>query len=185
MGCIFTVEAPEIPEINFTDHTFEKTNELSLNNKFMIARVVDIYDGDTITCVINIFNNFYRFNVRLGDIDTCEMKSNNESNKKLAYKARNRLCQLITSDKINLSADEKRKDNRILLNKEVYLVKILCGEFDKYGRLLGWIFHKDYNKDIVKEESYNYTLINEKLAYKYEGNTKLTEIEQINLLEIN
>jgi endonuclease YncB( thermonuclease family) len=68
-----------------------------------------------------------------------------------------------------------------MLQLDTYLVNILCGPLDKYGRLLGWIFDVSYML-CQKSNSYNHILIREKLAYEYDGNTKLTETEQIELL---
>lgn len=172
---------------NFKPCSYEQTPEFNkmLKNKILTGRVVDIYDGDTISCVINVFGSNLLVNVRLGDIDTCEMKSKNEKAKELAYKARKRMYQLITKtnnrDKYDIGLKNSRKDVRNFLQLDVYLVNILCGELDKYGRLLGWIFDIS-DKTCNKSNSYNHILIREKLAYEYEGNTKLTELEQIDLL---
>jgi endonuclease YncB( thermonuclease family) len=112
------------------------------------------------------------------------MKSKEEENKKLAYKARNRMVEMITNKMV--SDKDKRKEIRNILNKETYLVKIKCGDFDKYGRLLAWIFpfeSLDKNSDV--KESFNHILVKEKLAYFYSGDTKLTEKQQIQLLYKN
>jgi endonuclease YncB( thermonuclease family) len=78
-----------------------------------------------------------------------------------------------------MELDISKKDLIEKLNKKCYLIKIKCGEFDKYGRLLGWLFNKDSVKTISIEQSFNHILIKENLAYKYEGKTKLTEEEQL------
>ena len=164
---------------NFNDKTFENTKKISLENIFTPARVVDIYDADTITLIIPIFGNYFKFQVRLSGIDTCELKSHNEQAKQLAYKARNRLFELITGTTIENTTT--RKQIRESLNLSVYLVNILCGDFEKYGRLLGLIFHPNtINTNI--QGSINHILVNEKLAYLYQGETKLTETEQVKLL---
>ena len=64
----------------FKESTYDKTPKFNqvFNNKLLIGRVIDIYDGDTITCVIDLYGNNLSVNIRLGDIDTCEMKSKNE-----------------------------------------------------------------------------------------------------------
>ena len=170
----------------FEPYTFANTQEFSLNNKIFKARVVDIYDGDTCTCVIKLFDSFYKFNVRLAEIDTCEMKSKNAESKELACKARSRLVELVSNGQITNKSDfdlhMKRNDLRKLLNENIYLINIKCGEFDKYGRLLAYLFP---NNDSTYEpsNSFNHMLINEKLAYRYMGDTKLTEAEQVNFLE--
>jgi len=166
---------------NFEKYLYNSTPKFNeaLNNKFLVARVVDIYDGDTITCIINVFDNYFLFNVRLGDIDTCEMKSKNIKCQSKAHEAQNCLYELI-SKKNNDNMLIKRKDLRSLLESEVYLVNILCGTLDKYGRLLGWIFDlEDLSQD--KTKSFNHILVDKKLAYMYQGDTKLTEEEQLKL----
>ncbi len=168
--------------INWKEYNFDSTSEFSLNNKYLLCRIVDIYDGDTCTCILPLFNNFYKFTVRLADIDTCEMKSKSEINKELAYKARMELFNYVTDNlgvKKNIDLHTTRNEMRKILNENIYLVNILCGEFDKYGRLLGWLFDSKISV-INPSESFNQKLINNKLAYKYEGKTKLTEEEQIN-----
>lgn len=163
--------------LSLTSSTFNNTPEFSLNGKTFTAKVIDIYDGDTITVAIVVFDSIYKFNIRLSDIDTCEMKSSSPINKELALKARARLFQLITNKKLNL--DAKRENIRKVLNESNYLIFIHCHEFDKYGRLLAHLY-KQKSSDV--RESYNHILVREKLAYMYQGKTKLTEEEQVQLL---
>jgi endonuclease YncB( thermonuclease family) len=170
---------------DWSPHNFNTTEEFSLNGKYLVTRVVDIYDGDTCTCVLNIFGNYYKFTIRLAEIDTCEMKSKNSETKNLANKARLRLYELITkTSSENIDQHISRKELRDLLNCNTYLIKILCGEFDKYGRLLGSLFDISENvKPNDMSKSFNHILIREKLAYEYKGDTKLTEKQQIECLK--
>ena len=92
------------------------------------------------------------------------------------------MCELISDDFIDMPLDISRKNLVSRLNSKCYLLKVKCGTFDKYGRLLGWLYKIDTPVDTPVEESLNYILINECLAYKYEGKTKLTEEEQTNKL---
>ena len=167
---------------NFKNYTYNSTIKFNeaLNDKLLVARVVDIYDGDTITCIINVLDNYFQFNVRLEDIDTCEIKSKNFKCKIKAHEAQNCLYELI-SNKTNNDIFIDRNDLRFLLEADVYLVNILCGTLDKYGRLLGYIFDfDDLSQD--KSKSFNQILVDKKLAYLYEGKTKLTEEQQLDIL---
>ena len=150
----------------------DRTPIFSLNGINTLCRVIDILDGDTIKIIIPLFDNFYKFSVRLNGIDTCELKSNNEENKKLGIKAKVRLTELICNENILLDKNELKK----LLNNNVFLIYVKCYNFDKYGRLLC-----DISKN-NKSKYFSDILIEEKLAYKYIGKTKLTEIEQLNEL---
>ena len=155
----------------------------TLNGLKMHARVCDVYDGDTITLVMDVNGSFLKFKTRLTGIDACEMKSQNIKNKDLAYKARNRLIELITHISVK---EREERDNKVLNRKSiaklfednVYLVWIHCFEFDKYGRLLA-----DCYESNSCNKSFAQILNEEKLAYKYNGETKLSEYQQIICLE--
>ena len=156
---------------SFENYNYNNTEDFSLNEYITYARVVDIYDGDTCTCIIPFNNKYYKFNIRLAEIDTSEIKSKDVKHKNLALFAKKKLCSLISSDFNELELDIKRKDLRKLLNDKCYIIKLKCGEFDKYGRLLGYLFN-NINDCLDNEKSYNYCLIRENLAYKYDGGTK-------------
>jgi len=64
-----------------------------------------------------------------------------------------------------------RKQIIDLFNNNISIVWIECLEFDKYGRLLANVFF-DKTKNIAD------ILVSEKLAYRYDGGTKLTEEQQ-------
>lgn len=68
-------------ELNLIDYT--KIEKFSLNNMIFDAKVIKVYDGDTITVVFNYNNKYYKWNCRLNGIDTPEIKSNNEDEKKM------------------------------------------------------------------------------------------------------
>jgi len=164
-----------IDDSDLVNSTYDNTNDFSLENLIKYVRIVDIYDGDTCTCIMKLYNNKYKFHIRLAEIDTCEINSKNIENKNLAFQARNRLFELITD--INLyklnQENISRKNMKDQLNKKCYLIKLKCGKFDKYGRLLGHLYPIN-NSDL----SYNQILIKEKLAYYYDGGTKLDETKQ-------
>lgn len=144
----------------------------SLNGLQTYARVIDIYDGDTITVVISINDYFLKFKCRLHGIDTCEIHSKNMQNKQLAVQARNRLYNLVTNHQIDQTYN--KKDIIDYLDKNVSVVWVKCLDFDKYGRLL-----IDCYSSEDKPKSFSEILIDEKLAYPYDGETKLTEEQQV------
>ena len=143
---------------------------------FKNVRIVDITDGDTLKAIIFFKDSYYKIIVRLNNIDTCETKSKCEENKKLGMDAKKRVYNLITG-KI-ADDDFSKKSIKNELNNNCYLVYLKCYDFDKYGRVLGDIYHNE-NSD----ESFSSILIKEKLAYIYGGKTKLTEKEQFELLQ--
>jgi endonuclease YncB( thermonuclease family) len=130
------------------------------------ARLVDVYDGDTITCVFNIFgDNYYKFNLRLNGIDTAELKNKDLIDKDKALEARHKILS-VCCKKYNLKKDCSRHDIQNYLKDNIITVWIECLDFDKYGRILVDIY-KEKN-DICLSE----ILLNCNLAYKYNGGTK-------------
>jgi endonuclease YncB( thermonuclease family) len=156
--------------INWKERKYNNTPSFSLQNLECYCRVVKIHDGDTFTIILPVFNSFYRFSVRLVDIDTCEIKSNNPTCKMIATNARKRLFELVTKQTSDL--------NDSFLSDNVNLVYIKCKDFDKYGRLLGDVYKTDED-----DKSFSEILMEEKLAYFYDGKKKLTEEEQIEILK--
>ena len=140
------------------------------------GRIVDIYDGDTMKIVLPLMNKYYKFNVRLNGIDTCEIKSHNIENKNKALQARNKICNLI-QEKWNYNKKDlnTQKEIKKFLNSFVCLVFVECLKFDKYGRLLANIYIDCDNR----EKCLSKILIDENLAYAYDGGTKLSEEDQI------
>lgn len=109
------------------DEIDENIKELTFKGKEKIGKVVSVYDGDTIKIVFPIIdglsNSLYKWNCRMINIDTPEIRTTNLKEKEFGLKVRD-----ILKEKI--------------LNK-VVIVK--CGEFDKYGRLLVEVFIKEDN----------------------------------------
>jgi len=88
------------------------------------AKVLDIYDGDTMTVEIDLgFTIKFTAKLRLLGIDTPEIRSKDQTEKALAYEARDYLRNL-------------------LLNKEVTINTTKKG---KYGRYLATIFYNNIN----------------------------------------
>ena len=114
--------------------------------------------------------------MRLNGIDTCEIHSKNEIIKAKGLKAKYRLIELLCPfEKLNNILCITKKQIVDLFDKNTCLIWLECLEFDKYGRLLGNIYIDDKTKNVSN------ILIEEKLAYKYDGSTKLNEEEQMNM----
>jgi endonuclease YncB( thermonuclease family) len=158
---------------NFND---SNTPQFSFDGISCSSRIVDITDGDTVKAIISFKDNYYKIIVRLNNIDTCETRSKCEENKKLGLEAKKRIYNLITGK--TADDDFNKKSIKTELNNNCYLVFLKCYDFDKYGRVLGDIYQNENN-----DESFSSILIKEKLAYVYQGKTKLTEKEQIELLQ--
>jgi endonuclease YncB( thermonuclease family) len=118
-------DIPPVIENNrkLKDCTYANTDRFNFNNKIFEAKVVKVYDGDTITVVFMIYGDYYKFSIRMDGYDSPEMKSKNpdlakkELEKLWAIKSRDFLAGMIM-DKI---------------------VLLKCKDFDKYGRILGTV----------------------------------------------
>lgn len=87
--------------------------------------VIKVYDGDTITVASKLpYDNspLYRFSVRLGGIDSPEIKGKTEEEKAHAIIARNALSELILHKHIHLKNVRVEKYGRVLA--DVYLEDI-------------------------------------------------------------
>ena len=66
--------------------------------QILSQKIVDFLEnGDTITVLVKIDNNYCKWSVRLYELDTCEMKTKDEKLKDLAIKAKLLLYKLITN----------------------------------------------------------------------------------------
>ena len=120
----------------------EKTQSFTLKGYKTDAKVVKVYDGDTVHVVFSYFNTYYKWIARIAHVDTPELKTKNEEEKKKGYEVRDKLRELI-------------------LGK---IVQLHCREFDKYGRLL-----IDIEIEGIKVDEW---LLSNGYAKKYEGGTK-------------
>jgi len=134
----------EIPPVirdnrKLKDCTYANTEKFNFKDKIFEAKVVKVYDGDTITAVFMVFGEFYKFSIRMDGYDSPEIKSKNpdeekkELEKKWARASRDFLSSMIM--------------NKIVLLK--------CEDYDKYGRILGRVEldGKDIN-DIMLTRGY-------------------------------
>lgn len=141
------------------------------------GRLVDVYDGDTVKVVLPFGGKLHKFNVRLAGIDTAEMRSKDAAVKERAVRARDRLLQHATGLEA-LPKLSTKKDINKLLDDHVTMVWVECLGWDKYGRLLANLFSAP-----GATRSFAQQLLDEKLAYEYFGETKLTEAEQDEILK--
>lgn len=130
------------------------------------VRVVSIHDGDTFTAIFNFVDgSFYKFPVRINRIDTPEMTSKNTILKTKAFLARDKLFELITNKNYTDTVMWRKKEfDDYFQRNETYLT-INCVNMDKYGRVLADV------------GNFADILVQQKVAYWYDGGKKLTEDE--------
>ena len=116
------------------------------------GRVVNVYDGDTLTLAARLPNDntIYKFSVRLRGLDCPEVRTNDKSEKLIALKARNYVSSKVLGE----------------------MVTLFNVDLDKYGRLLAGVLYNE-QKDLAEE------LISERLAVKYDGGTKISPTDWV------
>ncbi len=122
----------------------DQIKDFSFDGMKFIAKVVGVYDGDSITVIFKFNRRYQKFKIRMDGYDTPEIRTKDLVEKEYAIKAQNALQILV-------------------LGK---LVKLECGKSDKYGRILGKVFTMN-NIDV------NGYMVQNRFGYKYDGGTKV------------
>lgn len=145
---------------------YNTTPFFSLKNKKKICKVLDVYDGDTITIGFNLKGfNIIKLKCRLLGIDTPEMKGSSDENIKKAIDARNYLIKEVSNIVINSSNNYTRNEIKNFLGNSKKTINCLFDDMDKYGRLLITLYDDDGN-------NINTKMINKGYAKKYYGGKK-------------
>lgn len=151
--------------------TIQSLNDQDINTPFFslegyntYGKVVDVYDGDTCKVVIPLFNNYYKFNIRIAGIDTPEIRTKDLEEKERAYEAKGAALEYLLGRE--LTDNEIKNDNNLYTANNI-IVKVECLEFDKYGRLLARIYN--LNRPSMDLSSY---LVLNGYAKSYDGGTK-------------
>lgn len=131
----------------------EKFEQLRLRAKSFPAKVLEIYDGDTLTIGFRCNGGFWKSSMRIYGIDAPELKPKHQGR----------------------SIESLQREREAAVRSKNSLHKLLCGEIvkvqlcekntDKYGRLLGNVFLGKIN---VAE-----WMIKEGLARPYYGERKV------------
>lgn len=129
-------------------HATADSREFTLNGSTATAKVVHVYDGDTIHVVLVVFDQLYKFKCRLAGLDTPELKvSRNDPHRELHRQAGLKVAEYV----------------RQLINQQIVRLKIY--EYDKYGRILCDVY-------LYNGVSLNQLLLDKRLAVPYDGRTK-------------
>jgi micrococcal nuclease len=124
--------------------------------EYRVRKVTKIVDGDTIDVEIDLgFNISYAQRVRLAGIDTPESRTRDKVEKVLGLESKQRLKDIL--DKAQL----------VVIKTE------LPDSSEKYGRILGWLFVDG------AEKSVNEALVADGYAWRYLGDTKVKNFEEL------
>jgi micrococcal nuclease len=131
-----------------------------MNGDDFKAKVSGIYDGDTLTGIIEIFpGRFCQLKFRLRGIDTPELYGNEREKARLAMY---RVVEIVTGAKQDHLSPKEIKS--LLNGGGEFYVYVKCSKFEKYGRVLADVFAESAYED---GESINDILLAEGLAVPY------------------
>ena len=137
----------------YQNKTMDNTPIWSLKDKYRYVKILKVYDGDTAWIALRLDGKVYRHKIRLLGIDTPEMKPpmnmpNREEEIRKAKEAKKFLSDLV--------------ENKV--------IKIKCGNWDKYGRLLATLYTN--GSCFTSSVDINQLMIDKKLAKAYFGGKK-------------
>lgn len=138
--------------MSLSSATYYTVPSFSLKGESYECKVLDVYDGDTVTlCIVLRGFGITRFSCRLLGIDTSEMRGGTTETKKLAIEARDILIEMISNVKLDKNKEYKRDDIRRLLSNSTKTCRVVFDEIDKYGRPLVTLYDSglDINKWMV------------------------------------
>jgi endonuclease YncB( thermonuclease family) len=112
------------------------------------GKIVRVTDGDTVHALMDLDGTVYKWKCRIAHVDTPELHSRDETEKRHATNARDRLSELVLGR----------------------TVRVKCSSFDMYGRVLVELTVPctETTEEIVVHE----WLLQNGLALPYEGKTK-------------
>jgi endonuclease YncB( thermonuclease family) len=124
--------------MNLLDNSVFDLPLYSVNNIKCLGRIVDVYDGDTITIVFQLGNQLQKHKIRLYGINSPEFKGI-EHNEGLS--SRNFLLSQILNKELVLDKEYKKIEIVTMLKdcKKLFTFELL-GE-EKYGRILAKVYY--------------------------------------------
>ena len=150
------------------------------------CKILDCYDGDTVTVAVIVHGHLAKFTVRLIGIDTPERRPKKRGcpelaslEKQAALRVRARLLHLLLPEEcpIELRGMKKRKEVRRTCGESRRVVYLVFKDFDKYGRVLGSLRVTEDGPTV------NEVLVQEGWARPYDGGARLpwtrTELERM------
>ena len=142
--------------------TIKNTRKFTFEGINTYAKIVKVYDGDSVTAVFKYYDTYFKFNVRMYGYDSPEMRTVNKVEKKYAILSRDYLRSLI-------------------LSKIVYLK---CLGSDKYGRILGDVYLLNDENIVDMSRNIKDYMISNGWSYAYDGGTKKSDLlKQLEMCE--
>ena len=121
----------ECPNDYLCHLNIDNVSEFNFNKQVKVCRVIDVYDGDTITVIFEHFGVFNKWKVRLLGINTPELRPSRS---------------IENRDEIIEKAKQARDFLKSLIMNPNQLIYLECFDFDSFGRILGNVYlYFDYS----------------------------------------
>lgn len=139
----------------------------TFDGKSRWAKVLDVYDGDTITIVTNLSNDepYYQYKLRLHGLDTPELRPS----KDVPHREQHIQAALYVRKQLQDQIEDR-------------VVRIDFTKEEKFGRLMGtiWIMQRKWYGVKVRHRNINAWLLERGYAVSYNGERKETfTVEQL------
>lgn len=154
--------------LNLAAATDADTPFFSLQGQTLEAKVVDCYDADSLRVVVELHGALVKFAVRIVGLDAPEKRSQRKNERLAARVAHRSMLRTLLGDEGNALLPPRkltRKSVRRAFAASRRTVTLRCGEFDKYGRLLGKV---EVDGGICAGQA----LVGGGFAHVYDGGTK-------------
>ena len=140
-------------ELNNCD--YENIELFNFRDYKTIAKVIDIYDGDTCTIIFKYEGKIIKYKVRCYGYDSPEMRPSRSLENRELIKEKAREAKKILGDYLNFNNGDG-------------IIYIHCHDFDKYGRLMVSF----YDNENFEGPSINEKMVENGYGYSYFGGTK-------------
>ena len=110
----------------------QNTEKFLFNGKSMFAKVIDVYDGDTITVAFKFKKIFWQHNCRIYGLDCAEIRTKNIEEKKIGLEAKTFLSDLILGKIVWIEVNKNKDKFGRLLTLELKKKSLITGMKRKF-----------------------------------------------------
>ncbi len=136
----------ENTEISLEKSTMENTPIFNMLGRTCLVKVIEVYDGDTLTISFPFDGKIYRQRCRIDGVDCAEIRTRNKVEKAFGFEAKNHLEPLLFN----------------------HIVQARFNKSDKFGRLLATVWFVQQESGITVDKY----MIEQGYGYEYHGGKK-------------
>jgi len=127
--------------------TVENTPVFSFDDRCFQSKVLDVYDGDTITLALPVDSKYYQFRCRISGVDCAEIRTKDQEEKKLGLQAKDFLRNMILGKVVTAEFDRHHDARGRLLAKIIFNGQDVADIMIKAG--YGYSYHGEKKKELA------------------------------------